>query len=200
MTMITAEPFGATKAGEVVTRWKLQNSAGMSVRIISYACAVQSITVPDRNGELVDVALGYDDLAGYEAGSCFFGAFVGRYANRIKGAAFELNGRRYTLEKNQGNNHLHGAYCHQVFDGAVENDALVFRRVSPDGEEGYPGTLTFEVRYTLREDNALVIDYRAETDADTVVNFTNHTYFSRNVSPVSSISKSAMRSSGVLLG
>ncbi|MBR3561008.1 MAG: galactose mutarotase [Oscillospiraceae bacterium] len=180
MAMITAEPFGATKAGEPVTRWTLQNSAGMSVRIISYACAVQSITVPDRNGDPIDVALGYDDLAGYEAGSCFFGAFVGRYANRIKGAAFELNGRRYTLEKNQGNNHLHGAYCHQVFDGSVENDTLVFRRVSPDGEEGYPGTLRFEVRYTLREDNALVIDYRAETDADTVVNFTNHTYFNLN--------------------
>lgn len=180
MTMITAEPFGATKAGEAVTRWTLRNNAGMCVRVLGYACAVQSIVVPDRNGDPIDVALGYDDLAGYEAGSCFFGAFVGRYANRIKGASFDLNGKRYTLEQNDGNNHLHGVYCHQVFDGSVENNALVFRRVSPDGEEGYPGTLTFEVRYILREDNALAIEYRAETDADTVVNFTNHTYFNLN--------------------
>lgn len=180
MATILEEPFGVTKAGEPVTRWTLRNNAGMCVCVLSYACAVQSIVVPDGNDALVDVALGYDDLAGYEAGSCYFGAFVGRYANRIRGASFELNGTRYTLEKNDGNNHLHGVYCRQVFDGSVENDTLVFRRVSPDGEEGYPGTLRFEVRYTLREDNALVIDYRAETDADTVVNFTNHTYFNLN--------------------
>lgn len=180
MTTISAEPFGVTESGETVTRWTLQNSAGMSARIISYACAVQSIAVPDGNGAPIDVALGYDDLAGYEAGGCYFGAFVGRYANRIKGASFELNGRRYTLEQNDGRNHLHGIFCRQVFDGATENDTLVFRRVSPDGEEGYPGTLAFEVRYTLQEDNALVIKYRAETDADTVVNFTNHTYFNLN--------------------
>ena len=180
MITIQTEPFGITKTGEAVTRWSLQNSAGMCVRILSYACAVQSIVVPDRDGDPIDVALGYDDLADYETGNCFFGAFVGRYANRIKGAAFDLDGRRYTLEPNDGSNHLHGVYCRQVFDGAVENDTLVFRRVSPDGEEGYPGTLSFEVRYTLRDDNALVIEYRATTDADTVVNFTNHTYFNLN--------------------
>ena len=86
----------------------------------------------------------------------------------------------YTLEKNDGNNHLHGVYCRQVFEGAAEGDTLIFRRVSPDGEEGYPGTLTFEVRYSLTERNALEIEYRARTDADTVVNFTNHTYFNLN--------------------
>ncbi|MCR5825695.1 MAG: galactose mutarotase [Oscillospiraceae bacterium] len=177
---IRSESFGVTKHGEAVTRWTLENAAGMRVCILSYACAVQSIIVPDREGRPVDVVLGYDTLAGYEAGSCFFGAFVGRYANRIKGASFTLGGKTYPLEKNDGNNHLHGVYCHQVFDGTVEGDTLVLRRVSPDGEEGYPGTLTFEVRYTLREDNALVIDYRAETDADTVVNFTNHSYFNLN--------------------
>ena len=177
---ITSEHFGVTRAGEAVTRWTLRNAAGMEVRILSYGCTVQSILVPDGKGKSVDVALGYDDIAGYESGTCFFGAFIGRYANRIKGAAFELNGRRYTLEKNDGENHLHGVYTAQVFDGAAERDALVFRRVSPDGEEGYPGTLTFEVRYRLTDDNALEMDYLARTDADTVVNFTNHTYFNLN--------------------
>ena len=179
-TIITSAPFGVTKNGEAVTRWTLKNAAGMQADILDYGCTVQRILVPDSNGEPVDVALGYDDLAGYEQGSCFFGAFIGRYANRIKGAAFELNGRRYTLEKNDGENHLHGVYCTQVFAGEVEGDTLVFRRVSPDGEEGYPGTLTFAVRYRLTADNTLEMDYRAVTDADTVVNFTNHTYFNLN--------------------
>ena len=105
-TIITSEPFGVTGAGEEVTRWTLRNAAGMEVRILSYGCTVQSIFVPDRKGKPIDVALGYDDLAGYENGTCFFGAFIGRYANRIKHAAFELNGRLYTLEKNDGENLL----------------------------------------------------------------------------------------------
>lgn len=177
---ITSAPFGVTKNGETVTRWMLSNASGMEVGILDFGCTVQSILVPDAAGKKIDVALGYDALDGYEAGTCFFGAFVGRYANRIKGAQFELNGKRYALEKNDGNNHLHGVYCKQVFDAAVEDDTLIFRRVSPDGEEGYPGTLTFEVRYRLTEDNALEIEYVGRTDADTVVNFTNHTYFNLN--------------------
>lgn len=177
---IRSEPFGMTKAGEPVTRWTLQNRSGMSVGILSYACAVQNIIVPDKNGNPVDVALGYDNPAGYEAGNCYFGAFVGRYANRIKGACFELNGKSFAPEKNDGENHLHGVYCRRVFDGLTDGGSLTFRRVSPDGEEGYPGALTFTVRYTLSEDNALGIEYRAQTDADTVANFTNHTYFNLN--------------------
>ena len=179
-TIITSETFGTTTKGEAVTRFRMKNDAGMEAAILSYGCTVQSLIVPTASGERVDVALGYDDIGGYERGTCFFGAFVGRYANRIKGAEFTLNGKRYTLEKNDGENHLHGVYCAQVFDGAAEGDTLVFRRVSPDGEEGYPGTLTFEVRYRLRDDNALEIEYRAAADADTVVNFTNHTYFNLN--------------------
>ena len=177
---ITSLPFGVTAAGEPVARYTMRNDAGMEVSVLSYGCTVQSILVPTAAGERIDVALGYDDLAGYEAGTCFFGAFIGRYANRIKGARFWLNGREYTLEKNDGENHLHGVYCRQVFDGAAEGDTLVFRRVSPDGEEGYPGTLTLEVRYRLTDENALEMEYVARTDADTVVNFTNHTYFNLN--------------------
>lgn len=180
MTSITAEPFGLTRSGEAVTRYELRNSAGMRVRILSYGCTVQSILVPDAAGKLRDVALGYDDLASYEAGNCFFGAVVGRYANRIKGAAFSLDGRDYTLPKNDGNNHLHGVMAHQVFSGSVEGDVLVLRRTSPDGEEGFPGTLQVSVRYHLGEDNALSITYDAQTDAATVINLTNHTYFNLN--------------------
>ncbi len=141
---------------------------------------MQRVLVPDASGRKTDVVLGYDDLRSYEQGNCFFGAFVGRYANRIKGAAFELNGKRYELEKNDGRNHLHGVYCRRVFEAETEGDTLVFRGVSPDGEEGFPGTLRFEVRYRLTEDNALEIGYRAATDADTVLNFTNHSYFNLN--------------------
>ena len=188
--MIEKESFGKTKDGEAVFRYSLRNSRGMCVRILSYGCVIQSILVPDRDGRATDVVLGYDDLSGYEAGSCFFGTFVGRYANRIKGACFSLNGKTYHLEKNDGENHLHGAYCRQVFDGNVVRNAsaggcgagesLVFTRISPDGEEGYPGTLSLEIRYSLTEDNALEIEYAATTDADTVVNFTNHSYFNLN--------------------
>ncbi len=179
-TAIKKELFGITSGGEAVERYHLINDAGMVVSVLSYGCTVQRILVPDAAGQPIDVALGYDELKGYETGSCFFGAFIGRYANRIKDARFCLNGKEYFLEKNDGENHLHGVYCRQVFEGGAEGEALVFRRVSPNGEEGYPGTLTFEVCYRLTDNNALEIEYRAWTDADTVVNFTNHTYFNLN--------------------
>lgn len=177
MIHITSEAFGCTREGRAVTRWTMENDAGMTVRVLDYGGTIQSIVVPDRDGNPVDVVLGYDDLAGYEAGSCWFGAFIGRYANRIKNAAFSLNGKKYALPKNDGANHLHGTYNYRVFDAAAEGDALVLRYVSPDGEEGFPGTLTVTVTYTLTDDNALRLDYRAVTDADTVVNLTNHSYF-----------------------
>ncbi len=179
-TTIRSEPFGVTAKGEQVTRYTMKNAAGMEAAVLSYGCTIQKILVPGANGKPIDVALGYDTLDGYERGTCYFGAFVGRYANRIKGARFWLNGREYALEKNDGENHLHGVSCKQVFEGATEGDTLVFRRVSPDGEEGFPGTLRFEVRYRLSDDSALEIEYLASTDADTVLNFTNHTYFNLN--------------------
>lgn len=174
---VLTSPFGCMPDGTPVTRYTLTNAAGMQVSILDYACVIQSILVPDRKGRLVDVALGYDDLEGYLTGSCFLGAFVGRYANRIAGSAFILDGKEYRLKPNDGRNHLHGTYAHQVFPCRVEGNSLVFHKVSPDGEEGYPGQLTMTITYTLTPDNALRLDYRAETDAPTVVNFTNHTYF-----------------------
>lgn len=178
--LIQSEAFGITNSGESITRYMLTNDTGMQVNVLDYGCTVQSIIVPDQSGRPVDVVLGYDDLRGYELGSCYIGAFVGRCANRIKGGSFSLNGQTYHLEKNDGKNHLHGIYSHVRFDAVVESDALVLRRVSPAGEEGYPGKLSVEVRYALRDGNALWIEYRAWTDADTVANFTNHSYFNLN--------------------
>ncbi len=178
--MIRTEPFGVTAAGEPVTRFTLQNAAGMAVSVLDYGCTIQRILVPDCAGRLVSVALGYEDLEGYARGSSFLGALVGRYANRIRGAAFPLNGKTVRLEPNDGQNHLHGVYPATVFPARAEGETLVFRRRSPDGEEGFPGNLDLEIRYTLREDNALRLTYLARTDADTVLNLTNHTYFNLN--------------------
>ena len=174
---VTSRPFGRTKSGIPVTCYTLENAAGMRAEVLDWGCVIRSVVVPDRGGAPTDVVLGYDSLEGYESGSCFYGAFVGRYANRIKGSAFTLNGRTYHLEPNDGKNHLHGVYCTSVFSASVEDGALVLRRTSPDGEEGYPGALDVEVRYTLTDDNQLQLDYTALAHGDTVVNFTNHSYF-----------------------
>ena len=180
MIKIYAEPFGVITNGNNVTRFVMENENGMKVAVLDYGCTVQSILVPDRDGVLRDVALGYDDASYYEKGSCFFGAFVGRYANRIKNAAFTLNGKTYHLNKNEGENHLHGTFAHRLFDGVVKDNAVEFRFESPPSEEGYPGTLKGKVLYRLTEDNALKIEYTAVCDEDTVINLTNHTYFNLN--------------------
>ena len=177
MTEITKEPFGITREGRAVTRYTMRSAAGMLVRVLDYGCTIQSVIVPDRNGRPVDVVLGYDELTGYEQGSNLFGAVVGRYANRIRGAVFTLDGREYALPKNDGGNHLHGTFDRRVFDAAEAEGALVLRYVSPDGEEGFPGTLSLTVTYSLKEDGSLVLDYRAVTDRQTILNLTNHSYF-----------------------
>lgn len=180
MTHIYSEPFGTTAKGQAVTRWILKNNSGMQAAILDYGCTVQSLLVPDAHGRPVDVVLGYDNIQGYEQGSCWFGAFVGRYANRLQGGRFTLNGQEYTLEQNDGENHLHGVYGRKIFSAAVEGETLVFRRTSPKGEEGFPGTLLCQVRCSLTEDNGLVLAYEAQTDEDTILNFTNHSYFNLN--------------------
>ena len=174
---ISKAPFGATAAGEAVTAWTMENDGGMTVRVLDYGGVIQSLTVPGRDGRPVDVALGYDDIAGYEAGTCCHGALVGRFAGRIGGAAYSIGGRTYTFSKNDGENHLHGTFERRLFDASVEDGSLVLRLVSPDGEGGHPGTLRLTAAYTLTEDNALVLDYRAVTDADTHINITNHNYY-----------------------
>ena len=178
--MITCEIFGYTSDGAKVLRYTMQNSSGMTVRLLTYGATVQNIFVPDRNGERTDVVLGYDDLLSYEKGSLYFGATVGRYANRIKGAAFTLNGKRYRLKADNAGNHNHGVFHQRVFDSGARGNTVFMHYVSPDGEDGFPGRLNVEVAYRLTDGNALEITYTATADADTVLNLTNHSYFNLN--------------------
>ena len=171
--------FGTMPDGQVVEKITLRRGK-LSCAVLTYGGTLQSLRVPDQTGREVDVVLGFDTLEGYWGQTNYIGALVGRYANRIARGKFTLNGREYTLAVNNGENHLHGG---QVgFDKRVwtvermEEDSLTLSLVSPHMEEGYPGTLRAEVTYTLTEE-ALVLDYRAESDRETLCNLTNHAYF-----------------------
>ncbi len=181
---VTKQPFGATKDGQAVALYTLTNSRGMSVKIMTYGATVQSLTVPDKAGTPGDVVLGFDAVADYEKSSPYFGATVGRYANRIAGGKFTLDGKKYQLAVNNGPNTLHGGKV--GFDKVVWSATpvtrptlarLILRHLSPDGDENYPGALSVQVVYTLSDENALQIDYTATATKDTVVNLTNHSYF-----------------------
>jgi aldose 1-epimerase len=175
--------FGRMPDGRVVDLYTLTNRNGMEVAITNYGGIVVSLLAPDRAGKLADVVLGFDDLAGYLGGNPFFGALVGRYANRIANAEFKLDGVEYHLARNNGPNSLHGGTkgfdkkLWAAHDVSKQNPALELACQSPDGEEGYPGDLSVRVVYTLTDSNELKIDYRATTDKDTVLNLTNHSYF-----------------------
>lgn len=175
--------FGALPDGTPVTAARLENARGCSVTVLDYGATIQSLLVPDRTGRRVDVVLGYDTAAAYEAGDGYVGATIGRVGNRIGGASFSLGGVTYTLAKNDGENHLHGGvrgFDRRVWRMTAEGEALICERLSPDGEEGYPGNLNVRVTFTLTEDRALRVRYDADTDRDTPVNLTNHSYFNLN--------------------
>ena len=181
---VTSKPFGKTTAGQAVQLYTLTNARGMQVTITNYGGIVTSVLVPDRRGRLGDVVLGYDNVGGYIKNSPYFGALVGRYANRIAKGKFTLDGKHYTLAVNNGVNSLHGGkvgFDKEVWKAtpmhARNSAGLGLDLTSPDGEEGYPGTLKVHVTYTLTNDDALHIDYRATTDKDTVLNLTNHSYW-----------------------
>ncbi len=174
--------FGKTQDGTPVDLYVLTNKNGMEARISNYGGTLVSLKVPDRNGKLGDVVLGYDNVEGYESGKSFFGASVGRYGNRIAHAKFLLDGVAYTLEKNDGENHLHGGFNKRIWTAkdvsSSAGQALELTYLSKDGEEGYPGNLSVKIVYTvLAAQNALKIDYSATTDKDTVLNLTHHSYF-----------------------
>jgi aldose 1-epimerase len=191
---ITSQPWG-TVEGHPVDLYTLTNGHGMKVNISNYGGIVQAIYVPSRNGQFADVALGFDKLADYVkndeypqppggSGTTFFGAIIGRYANRIANGQFALNGTTYHLPQNNGTNTLHGgpgAYNTQVWHATPstgqEGAVLELTYTDPDGHNGFPGTVTNTVTYTLTDSNALRIDYEATTDKSTVINLTNHTYF-----------------------
>ena len=172
--------FQKLSDGTEVTAARLENAAGASLTVLDYGAAIQSLRVPDRSGGLTDVVLGYDTAAEYEQNGFFFGATIGRVGNRIGGASFTLNGKTYKLAKNNGENHLHGGirgFDKKMWKMTAEDDAIVCELFSPDGEEGYPGNLRVRVTFRLTEDNAVRIIYDADTDEDTPVNLTNHSYF-----------------------
>lgn len=178
--MITQSTFGHTKAGETVTAYSLKNSRGASAVVLDYGCTIQSLLVPNAHGSFTDVVEGYDSFAEYENSGDYLGAAIGRVANRIGKAEFELNGKTYHLIKNDGENHLHGGlkgFDKFIWTASVEGEKLIFTRLSPDGEAHYPGNLSVRISYVLTEDCALCISYDAETDADTILNLTNHSYF-----------------------
>ncbi|MBC3964399.1 aldose epimerase family protein [Pseudomonas simiae] len=178
------KPFGKTNDGTAVEQYVLRNSHGMQATVITYGGVLQSLKVPDKHGKVEDVVLGFDDVQGYQSGTAFFGATIGRFGNRLAGGAFELDGKRYQVPLNDGPNSLHGGA--QGFDKHVwkatpvkakDSVGVTLTYLSKDGEMGFPGNLKTEVTYRLNDNNELHIDYTATTDKPTVLNLTNHSYF-----------------------
>lgn len=178
---ITEKNFGLTSKNEETVLFTIENKNKMQIAVTNYGAALVRVIVPDKEGKLTDVVLGYDDVKGYEEGTVFFGASVGRSANRIGGASFEINGVTYQLEKNDNDNNLHSGldfYNKRVWNVAAKTeDSVTFVLHSPNGDQGYPGTLDIEVKYTLTDDNAVKIEYHGVPDQDTIINMTNHSYF-----------------------
>jgi aldose 1-epimerase len=178
------KPYGVLPDGTAVDRFTLRNTNGTTAEIISYGAILMSLSVPDRAGGFANVVLGYGSLADYLADDASYGATIGRYANRIAGGQFAIDGTVYRLLLNNGPNSIHGGlegFSKKVWraEGVVEADgpAVALRYISADGEEGYPGRLDVEVLYTLTAADGLRIDYTASTDKPTVLNLTNHSYF-----------------------
>lgn len=181
---ISRSHYGTTANGEQIDQYQLSNSNGIDVGIINYGGIINSLRVPDRNGDIDDVVLGYDSLTEYEACRVHFGCITGRYANRISNGRFTIDDNVYQLEVNRPPHHLHGAtagFGKAVWQAEATSEpdaaALLLRYLSADGNSGYPGNLQTEVVYRLTEHNELLIEYRATTDRPTILNLTNHSYF-----------------------
>ena len=181
---VAKDIFGETNDGQAVERFTLTNGNGLVARVMTYGATLTELLVPDRDGKLGDVVLGFDGFAQYEKESPYFGCTTGRVANRIAGGRFTLDGVHYELAVNDGPNHLHGGL--KGFDKVIwkgeavekaEGPAVRFTYLSPDGEEGYPGNMSVSVIYVLTQDDALRIEYQATTDKATPINLTNHSYF-----------------------
>lgn len=183
---LTSEPWGTLPDGEPVTLFTLRNAHGMKVAISDLGATLVSWHVPDRTGRLGDILLGHDTPAEYLASGAYMGGLVGRWANRIANARFTLDGIEYALDRNEGNNLLHGGShgFHRAMWGVTEDgDALVMRLDSPEGDAGFPGNVSVQVRYTFDDDGTLTLDYEALTDAPTPLNLTSHGYFNLTGQP-----------------
>jgi len=175
------EVFGVCKNGRTSSLYTIANSSGMTAKISDFGGVIVSLSVPDKNGVMTDVVLGFDTLAEYEANPPYLGAAIGRCGNRIVKGTFVLDGVTYRLDCNNGVNHLHGGF--EGFDKKLWNavqtadNSLTLTMLSPDGDQGYPGNLLACVTYTVTDDNALVLNYRGMSDKKTIFNMTNHSYF-----------------------
>jgi len=177
-------PKDSKKGPTSIYQYTLINKNGVVMKCIDYGAIITELDVPDKNGKFADVVLGFDNLEDYLKGHPYFGTNAGRCANRIANAKFKLDSKEYTLAANNGPHSLHGGkegFDKKVWQGkpslTATGPSVTFKRVSPDGEEGYPGQLTVEVTYTLNDDNELVIDYRATTNKTTICNLAHHSYF-----------------------
>jgi aldose 1-epimerase len=191
---VTSTRFGKLSDGREVTLFTLQNKNNATVTITNLGAALVSINVPDKKGVLGDVLLGHDDARGYVNDNSYLGFIVGRYGNRIGRGRFSLNGKTYQLDVNDGENHLHGGkdgFHRKLWDAKINENSsaasVIMRYVSPDGEEGYPGTVTLEVTYTWTDSNRLIIEYRGTTDAPTILNPTSHGYFNLTGNPKNTV-------------
>jgi aldose 1-epimerase len=183
-TRVQKTDFGKLDDGTEIEQYTLENTKGAKAKVITYGATLTELWMPDKNGKKADIVLGFDNLKGYLSDEPYFGATVGRYANRIAKGKFTLDGKEYTLAINNGPNSLHGGkigFNRKVWKAEplkITNGAAVrFSYLSKDGEEGYPGDLKVSVTYTLTDDNALKIFYAAQTDKATPLNLTNHSYF-----------------------
>lgn len=191
---VHALDFGPTHTGQPAHLYRMRNANGMEVDVCDVGASIVSVRVPDKNGTLVDVALGFDEVSRYERDSAAMGGIVGRCTNRIEGASFELDGTTYHLTANEGGNTLHGGrdmWFERLWDGALigrkgsrrkgaNADTVIFGLLSPDGDQGFPGAVDVRVTYKLTDDNELKITYDAQPDLPTVINLTNHAYWNLN--------------------
>ncbi|MBI2424295.1 MAG: galactose mutarotase [Candidatus Hydrogenedentes bacterium] len=181
---VEKRPFGETASGQAATLYTLTNTHGMTAAVTDFGATLVSLKVPDRDGKFADVTLGYDDAAAYDAGTSYFGCIAGRYGNRIAKGKFTLDGKEYSLATNNAPNHLHGGdegFGQKLWRGKTVTSSgsvgVAFTYTSVDGEEGYPGTLTCTMTYTLTDANELKFSYEAATDKPTVLNLTQHSYW-----------------------
>ena len=201
---VTATPFGRLSTGEEVTLWHLENASGASMDVTDFGCRIVRICMPDRDGVIDDVVVGYGDLEMFEKGNRFFGPVIGRFGNRINHASFTLDGTKYDIVANEN---LAGepVQCHGGFKGFDQfvwkgevvrekgRQGVRFYRLSPDGEEGFPGNMEACVTYWLSDDNVVTLEYEATTDKPTVVNLSNHTYFNMSGSELSYVMEHIMQ-------
>lgn len=180
---VTERKFGELSSGEEITIFRLENKNGAYAEVMQFGAILVKLCIPDKDGVLTDVVLGYDDLKSYETNGCFFGATIGRNGNRIEGAKFSISGKEYKLAANENGNNLHSGpdgfekKIWKIAQVSQEKNSVTFARISPDGENGFPGEFRISVRYEFTQDNELKIFYRGICDEDTVANMTNHSYF-----------------------